>query len=82
MSLTTLQTTKLSQSQVSQPSAILVISILYAYSNVFCHFYLFREEDNDDEHQELLQRDDPWEQPDQWDDDRQVRLQADPGVRD
>ena len=65
MSLTTLQTTKLSQSQVSQPYAILVIIILYASSNVFCHFYLCREEDNDDEHQELLQRDDPREQPDQ-----------------
>ena len=52
------------------------------YYGIICESFTNREEDDDDEHSELLQCNDPWEQSHQRHDDRQVRLQADPGLGD
>ena len=70
MSLTTLPTTRSSQSQVSVSSASKIqlymrAHMVFAWHIICSHPLLHREEDDDDEHSQLLQRDDPREQPHQ-----------------
>ena len=80
LSLTTLPTTRSSQSQVS--IAIWRAHVAFAWHSIRSHPLLHREEDDDDEQTKLLQRYDAREQSDQRHDDRQVWLQADPGLWD